>query len=215
MLRHAGADAGSANGVVAHPDELLDGDLAGRDMPGAEEALFDIDMMSLVLARRLVAADHDERWDIEPGGGHELSRGRLVAGSKADHAVEEGAFDRHLDVIHDQIAARQDVAAAMTGAGDEVTRSGRAYLERQAPGGADGIFGLGGDTVEMAEADCQVGGRVDHRDLRFLHVSIRDAERLPLCPAHRPAGRAPFEIASQISHRFNTAPPRTLRTLLS
>ena len=137
---------------------------------------------------------------LSSGGGHELSRCRLVAGGKADHAVEESAFDHHFDVIHDQIATGQDVAAAMTGAGNEVARGGRAHLEGKAAGGADGFFNLGSDAIEMAEADCQIGGRVDHCDLWLFHIGISDAERLPLCPAHRPAGCAALKIASQVSH---------------
>ena len=55
---------------------------------------------------------------------HQVPRRGLVAGGEANHAVELRAFDLHLNVIHDQVAARQDVVATVAGAVDEIARRG-------------------------------------------------------------------------------------------
>ena len=52
----------------------------------------------------LVAADDHDRRDVQAARGHELAGRRLVAGREADHAVEQRAFDLHLDVVGDEVA---------------------------------------------------------------------------------------------------------------
>ena len=85
---------------------------ARRDVARLQEHLLDVDVLALVLAGALVAADDDDRRDVQPARGHELARRGLVARREADHAVEQRAFDLHLDVGRDQVARRQDVRAA-------------------------------------------------------------------------------------------------------
>src|SRR5262249_53263413 len=140
---------------------------------------------------------HEDRWNVEATGGHQMGRWRLVARREADHAVELRAFDRDLHVVDDEIAAGQHVAAARTSTDDEIAWSCGAYFEGETAGLANRIFHNLRDAVEMAEADCQLRRAVDDRDLRFQHVFGGETEGSPLRPTHRFARGARFEVAAQ------------------
>jgi hypothetical protein len=158
-------------------------------------------VLALIVAARLVAADDEDRRDVESAGGHQVRRRCLVARREADHAVQLRALDRDLHVVDDQIPARQHVAAAGAGADDEVARRGRADLEGKSAGVADGVLHHLGDAVEMTEADGQLRRAVDDGDLRLEHVGIAQPQRLPL--------RAPYRFAG--GTRLEVAPERLLR----
>ena len=82
--------------------------LPKRALHGAEEHIFDVDVLAEVLAARVIAADdEDASGMLKRPGGHQVRRRRLVAGGEADHAVELRALDGDLHVVHDEIAARQ------------------------------------------------------------------------------------------------------------
>ncbi len=87
---------------------------------GAQEDLLDVGLTALRESRVLVAARDDDRRDVEPARRHEVRRGGLVARTQADHRVEFRALDGGLDVVDDEVAARQDVAAGAARARDEV-----------------------------------------------------------------------------------------------
>src|SRR5262245_2176595 len=106
---HAGAHAGAAHRDVGHARELVNGDATRRDVARFEEYLLDVDVLAAILAALLIATDNNDRRDIEPTRGHELTWRGLVAGRKAHHAVEQRAFNLDLNVARDQIARRQDV----------------------------------------------------------------------------------------------------------
>src|SRR6185503_13936574 len=194
---HAGTHAGSANRVLAHAAQRLARQLAERHLHGAEEHVLDVDVLAEVFTARLVAADDEDRRHVEASRRHEVRRRGLVARGEADHAVELRALDRDLHVVDDEIAARQQVTAAAAGADDEIARRRRAYLERYAAGRADLFLDDLRDPIEMAEADGELGGAVDYRDLRFLQVGVRQPERRPLRAPHRLARRARLEVAAQ------------------
>jgi len=158
--------------------------------------------MALLLAAALVAADDQDGGNVEAAGGHQVGRRRLVARGQADHAVELGAFYGYLHVIHDQIARGENVAAPGTGTDDEVAGSGGADLEGPAASFAHGILHDPGDAVEVTEADRELRGGVDHRDLGFQHVLVGEAQCPPLRPPRRFPRRAGLEIATQgLLHR--------------
>ena len=109
--------------------------LAERRLHAADEHVLDVDVLAVELAARLVAADDEDRRDVEAPRGHQVRGRRLVARGQADHAVELRALDGDLHVVDDEVAAGQDVAARPARADDEVARRGGADLERQAAGG--------------------------------------------------------------------------------
>ena len=81
--------------------------LAGEHVPGRQKHVLDIDVLALVFAARLIAADHHDGGKVRARRGHELARRRLVAGRQTHHAVELRALHRDLDVVGDQVAAGQ------------------------------------------------------------------------------------------------------------
>ena len=95
-------------------------ELARDVVTGAEEHFLDVHVMVVVLPLALIAADHQDGRNVEARRRHQMAGHGLVAGGEADHAVELRAFDLHLDVVGDQVAARQDVVAGAAGAVDEV-----------------------------------------------------------------------------------------------
>src|SRR4030095_10557247 len=165
----------------------------------ADEHLFDVDVLAVVVTARLISADHQDRRDVEAASRHQMCRRRLVARREADHPVELRAFDRDLHVVDDEVAAGEHVAAAGAGADDEVAGRGRANLEWQPTRLAYGVLDDSGDAVEMAEADRQLRRTVHDSDLRLEHVVGREAERSPLGPPDRFARGARLEVASQRS----------------
>jgi hypothetical protein len=104
--------------------------------------------LALVGPACLVATGDDDRRDVQPGGSHQLPRRGLVAGGEADHPVQLRALHLHLDVIGDQVAGGQDVAAAVPGAVNEVARGRGAHLEANTAGRLDRALGPAGDLVE-------------------------------------------------------------------
>lgn len=149
---HAGADAGAAHRDVGHISEFADRDGAGRHIPGLQKDFFDIDVLTAVLATLLIAADNNDRRDVEPSRCHQLTGGGLVARCKTDHAVEQCAFDLDLDVARDQITGRKDIGSAPTNTGNEVARRRGAHFERQATGRPDRGLHIIRNAVEMAKA---------------------------------------------------------------
>ena len=131
--------------------------------------------------------------------------GGVLSQGQADHPVELRALDRDLDVVDDEVARGEDVAAGRAGAGDEVARRGGADLERQPAGGADRLLHDLGDAVEVAEADRQLRRAVDDGDLRLLDVLVGEPERLPLRPSRRLAHAARLEVAAQRSTHESSA----------
>src|SRR5690606_19542088 len=128
---------------------------------GRDEDVFDVDPMTLPGAARLIAADHEDGWNVEAPRGHQV-RGRcLVARREADHAIELCAFHGDLDVVHDEVATREDVTSGMRGADDEIARRRGPNLKRDTARGADLFLDDPGDAVEVAEADCKLRGAVD------------------------------------------------------
>ena len=91
----------------------------------ADEHLFDVDVLALVVPARLVTADDEDGRDVETAGRHQVRRRRLVTRRQADHAVELRALDGDLHVVDDEVAAGQHVAAAFGRADDEVARAPR------------------------------------------------------------------------------------------
>ena len=87
---------------------------------GAQEDLFDVGFTAFREAGVLVAARDDDRRDVEPARRHEMAGVVLSQEAQADHAVEQRALDGRLDVVDDEVTARQDVATGAAGAGDEV-----------------------------------------------------------------------------------------------
>jgi hypothetical protein len=173
--------------------------MAGDGVHRVDEHLFDVDVLALVFAARLVAAGHEDRRNVQARRRHQLAGHGLVARGQADHAVELRAFDRDLDVVGDQVTRRQHVGAACARAGDEVARRRGADLEGHAARGTDRLLDLDRDLVEVAVAGRELGARVDDRDLRFLAVFFRDAHAAPLRVAHRPEVRAAREVAAQLA----------------
>src|SRR5690606_24825754 len=110
--------------------------LAEAFADGARPHVFDVHRLAVDLAGLLVAADYQDRRNVEPGRRHQVARGSLVAAGEADHAVEQRGFDLHLDVVGDDVAPGKDIAAAFGRTGDEVRRRRRTHFERHAAGGA-------------------------------------------------------------------------------
>src|SRR4029077_9874816 len=134
---HAGANTRTANGVLAHAEQLVEADLARHIVAGPEKHFLDVDVVVVEHAARLVPTRHHDGRNVDAGSCHQLPWHGLVTRGEADHAVEPGALDLHLDVVGDQVAHRQNVVAAMAGAVDEVARRRSAHFERQPAGGAD------------------------------------------------------------------------------
>ena len=109
--RHAGAHARAHDRVLGHfgDRELGLGAEALADL--ARPHILDVDRLAVDLAGLLVAADHEDRRDVEPRGGHQVARRGLVAAGQADHPVEQRRLDLHLDVVGDDVAPGEDVAA--------------------------------------------------------------------------------------------------------
>jgi hypothetical protein len=166
---------------------------------GPEKHFLDVDVVVVEHAARLVPARHHDGRNVDAGSRHQLPWHGLVTRGEADHAIEPRTFDLHLDVVGDQVAHRQNVVAAMAGAVDEVARRRGAHFERQPAGSADRFLHHLGNAVEMGKADRELGGGVDHRDLRLLHVGIGEAKRPPLRAPHGPERRATLEIAAKLS----------------
>ena len=107
------------------------------------------------------------------------------------------AFDGNLDVIDDEVAAGEHVAAAPGRADDEIAGGRRANLERKAPCFPDGFLHHARDAVEMAEADGELGRAVDDSDLGLLHVLVAQAERFPLGAAYGLTRGPGLEVAAE------------------
>ena len=194
----ARAHARAEHGVGAHLGQLGRVQPAAGDVAGRQEHVLDVAVPAPVGPARLVAAgDHDRR-DVQPGGRHQLAGRGLVAGRQADHPVQLGALDLHLDVVGDEVAGGQDVPAAVPGAVNEVARGGGADLEADPARQLDRPLGPAGDLVEVAEADRELRGRVDDGDLRLDHVLVGQAEREPLRPPGRPPGGARLVVGAQL-----------------
>ena len=182
MPEHTPGPRIALSAIAAQPVGV---ELAERGLHAADEDVLDVDVLAVELAARLVAADDEDGRDVEAARRHEVRGRGLVARGQADHAVELRALDRDLHVVHDEVARGQDVAARAARADDEVARRRGADLEGQAAGGADRLLDDRGDAVEVAEADRQLRGAVDDRDLGLLDVGVGQAERLPLRAPHR------------------------------
>ena len=123
---------------------------------------------------RLVAADDEQGRDVEAGRRHQVAGHGLVAGGEADHAVELGALDLHLDVVHDQVAARQDVGAAAAGAMNKVAGGGGAHLEGQAAGRADRLLD---DGHELSRWEKQMASSEEVFTIAILGFSMSASVR--------------------------------------
>ena len=169
---HARANPRAANGLPAHADQFFLVEMPGQGMHGADENFFDVHMLALVLATGLVAARDDQGGDIQASRRHDLSWHGLVAGGQADHAIELGALDGDLNVVGDEVARGQDVAAPCTGAGDEIAGCAGPYFERNGAGIPNRLLDDDRHLVQVAEAACQLRGGVDHRDFGLFAVGF-------------------------------------------
>ena len=190
---------GRQHRAAAHLGQLVDAEPPAGDVPGREEHVLDVAVPAPVGAAGLVAAGDDDRRDVQPGGGHELAGRGLVAGGQADHAVQLRALHLHLDVVGDQVAGGQDVAAAVPGAVDEVARGRGAHLEADAAGRLDRPLGPAGDLVQVAEADRELRGRVHDGDLRLDACPRRTGRAPATAPGGSPTGRCPARSWSAAS----------------
>src|SRR6202034_592670 len=146
--------------VAALLGQLAGARRAAGDVAGRQEHVLDVAVPAPVGPARLVAAgDHDRR-DVQPGGRHQLARPGLVARGQADHPVQLGALDLHLDVVGDQVAGGQDVPAAVPGTVNEVAGGRGPHLEADSAGRLDRPLGPSGDLVQVTEADRELRGRV-------------------------------------------------------
>ena len=202
---HAGAHTGSSDRVVAHPGERFLGELAEHRLHRADEHVFDVHVLALIVPARLIPADDEDGGDVEAACCHQMRGRRLVTRRQADHAVELRALDGDLHVVDDQVAAGQHVAASFGRADDEVAGRRGANLERKAAGLSNGVLDDACDAVQVAEADCQLRRAVHDGDLGLQHVGVAQPERLPLGAADGLARRAGLEVASQ---RFWHRKPR-------
>src|SRR5262249_9477769 len=137
--------------------------------------------------------------DVEAPGRHQLARRGLVARGEAEHAVEQRPFHLHLDVVGDEVARGENVAAAAPGAGHEIARRRGADLERQAPRRADRLLGRARDAVEVRETARELRRAVHDSDLRLLHVRFGQAQRAPLRAPPGPDRAAALEVAAEIA----------------
>ena len=190
------------------PREGLFREFAEHRLHRADEHLFDVHVLALVVATRLVAADDEDGRDVESAGGHQVRRRRLVARRQADHAVELSALDRDLHVVDDQVPAGQHVAAAGAGADDEIARRGGTDLEGESARFAHRFLDDLGDAIEMAEADRQLRRAVDDGDLRLEHVGVAQPQRFPLRAADRLAWGSGLKVAPQRFGHFGRNIPR-------
>ncbi len=65
---------GLLNGVLAHAQQIVERQLAGDVMARAQEHLLDVDVMVVGYAAALIAADHQQRRDVEAGRRHQMAR---------------------------------------------------------------------------------------------------------------------------------------------
>src|SRR6516165_8851658 len=86
----------------------------------------------------------------------------------------------------------------MAGAMNKIARRRGADLKWQATGGANRVLHHLGNAIKMGKADRQLGGRVDHGDLRLFHIGVAEAEGAPLRAAHGPERRAALEITAKL-----------------
>src|SRR3712207_6422666 len=101
----------------------------------------------------LIPARDEDRGDVEPGAGHEMAGRRLVARGQAYHPIELRSLDHDLDVVHDQVPRRHQIARLFSGAGDEVAGCRGAYLERKAARLPNRLLDDLRDPVEVDVAD--------------------------------------------------------------
>ena len=199
---HAGAHAGPRIALSLMPRSVSVESLPNCACTDAEEDVLDVDVLAVVLAARLIAADDEDRRDVEAARRHQMRGRRLVAGRQADHAVELRAFDGDLHVVHDEVAAGEDVAAAapalmMKSLGAAVRISnGRPPAARTA---SLTTFATPSRWLkQIASSDELLTTAI----FGFSHVRVGEPERLPLRAPHRLARGPGLEIAAQRSrHR--------------
>src|SRR4028118_1572330 len=165
-------------------------------------------------AAGLVPARDEDRRDIEAGGGHEVARGRLVAGGKAHHPVELRPLYHDLYVVDDEVAGWHQVAALLAGARHEVARGRGADLEGQSTRLPDRLLDYLRDPVEVHVAYGERRGRVYDRDLGFVEILLRYAHRPPLCSPYGPAGATGLEFASEHLYPLRSLWPLPCRRVL-
>src|SRR3954471_8790476 len=109
-------------------------------------------MVAAALSAELIAAGEDEARQVQSSGCHELAGCCLVAGCEQNHAVEHGALDLYLDVVHEEVTRGHQVAPALACRSYEVGRGDCPDFEGQAPGLADRRLDGFRDHIEMLVA---------------------------------------------------------------
>jgi hypothetical protein len=131
------------------------------------------------------AAGDEDGGDVQAHGGHEHSRGDLVAARNADHGVGDVRVAHVLDGVGDQLAARQRVEHAAVPHGDAVVNRDRVELQPDAAGLLDHLLDHLAVAVEMHVPRHELGERVHDGDDRLAEVGFLHAVGTPERPRPR------------------------------